>query len=188
MNITPWPTNTSSSMVTPSQMNVCEEILHSRPTDAFFWISTKAPIFVPSPTAQPYRFTRSRWWMTTSRPRRTSAATGTVALQRQLLEHQHAPLSAPIHARFEIGPGTAPFEDEHQAQHVFVQQGDVRRIEVVFGVEVEQVAGIGMKPRRHVDEPGRHPDHVRDRLLHFEHGEMLEDLAADHEVEGGGRL
>ena len=33
MNITPWPTNTSSSIVTPSQMKVCDEILQRRPTD-----------------------------------------------------------------------------------------------------------------------------------------------------------
>ena len=53
MNITPWPTNTSSSIVTPSQTKVCDEILQRRPTTAFFWISTKVPIFVPSPMRQP---------------------------------------------------------------------------------------------------------------------------------------
>ncbi len=31
MNITPWPTKTSSSIVTPSQTKVCEEILQLRP-------------------------------------------------------------------------------------------------------------------------------------------------------------
>jgi hypothetical protein len=36
MNMTPWPTNTSSSISTPSQMNVCDEILHSDPIVAFF--------------------------------------------------------------------------------------------------------------------------------------------------------
>ena len=51
MNITPWPTNTSSSMVTPSQTKVCDEILQRRPTTAFFWISTNVPIFVPAPIA-----------------------------------------------------------------------------------------------------------------------------------------
>src|SRR5206468_7904292 len=55
MNITPWPMNTLSSMVTPSQMNVWLEILQFLPTLAFFWISTKAPILVSSPTSQPYR-------------------------------------------------------------------------------------------------------------------------------------
>ena len=33
MNITPWPTNTSSSMVTPSHTKVCDEILQRRPID-----------------------------------------------------------------------------------------------------------------------------------------------------------
>ena len=32
MNITPWPMKTSSSIVTPSQMNVWLEILQRRPT------------------------------------------------------------------------------------------------------------------------------------------------------------
>ena len=36
VNITPWPMNTSSSMVTPSQINVCEEILQRAPMAAFF--------------------------------------------------------------------------------------------------------------------------------------------------------
>ena len=51
MNITPWPTNTSSSIVTPSQMKVCDEILQRAPTDAFFWISTNVPTRVSSPIA-----------------------------------------------------------------------------------------------------------------------------------------
>src|SRR5262249_51784428 len=34
MNITPWPTNTSSSIVTPSQTNVCDEILQRAPISA----------------------------------------------------------------------------------------------------------------------------------------------------------
>ena len=53
VNITPWPTKTSSSITTPSQMNVCEEILQRAPTVAFFWISTNAPMREPSPTVQP---------------------------------------------------------------------------------------------------------------------------------------
>jgi hypothetical protein len=36
INVTPWPTKTSSSIVTPSQMNVWLEILQFRPTVAFF--------------------------------------------------------------------------------------------------------------------------------------------------------
>src|SRR5438445_13740213 len=55
MNVTPCPTNTWSSIVTPSQMNVWLEILHRLPTVTFFWISTNAPIFVSSPISQPYR-------------------------------------------------------------------------------------------------------------------------------------
>jgi hypothetical protein len=49
MNRTPWPTKTSSSIVTPSQTKVCDEILQREPTTAFFWISTKAPIRVLVP-------------------------------------------------------------------------------------------------------------------------------------------
>jgi hypothetical protein len=45
--------NTWSSIVTPSQMKVWLEILHRRPTVAFFWISTNAPILVSSPMVQP---------------------------------------------------------------------------------------------------------------------------------------
>ena len=45
MNVTLWPMKTLSSIVTPSQMNVWLEILQFRPTGAFFWISTNAPIF-----------------------------------------------------------------------------------------------------------------------------------------------
>src|SRR5262249_27378134 len=54
-NMTPCPMNTLSSIVTPSQMNVWLEILQRRPTVAFFWISTNAPIFVSSPISHPYR-------------------------------------------------------------------------------------------------------------------------------------
>ena len=42
-------------MVTPSQMKVWLEILQRRPMVAFFWISTKAPIFVSSPISHPSR-------------------------------------------------------------------------------------------------------------------------------------
>src|SRR5271166_3563459 len=55
MKKTPCPTNTSSSIMTPSQTKVWLEILQFFPTLAFFWISTNAPIFVPSPISQPYR-------------------------------------------------------------------------------------------------------------------------------------
>ena len=51
MNMTPWPMKTRSSIVTPSQMKVWLEILQRRPTVAFFWISTNAPIWVSSPIA-----------------------------------------------------------------------------------------------------------------------------------------
>ena len=49
MNMTPWPTKTSSSIVTPSQTNVWLWILQRAPIEAFFWISTKVPIRVSSP-------------------------------------------------------------------------------------------------------------------------------------------
>jgi hypothetical protein len=51
--MTPWPTKTSSSMKTPAQMNECDEILQRAPIEAPFWISTKVPILVSSPTAHP---------------------------------------------------------------------------------------------------------------------------------------
>ena len=53
MNITPWPTKTSSSIVTPSQTNVWLWILQRAPMDAPRWISTNGPIRVPSPIEQP---------------------------------------------------------------------------------------------------------------------------------------
>src|SRR5262249_5961675 len=59
MNITPWPTNTPSSIVTPSQMKVWLDILQFAPLDAPFWIPTRLPIFGPPPTRHPYRFTSS---------------------------------------------------------------------------------------------------------------------------------
>src|SRR5690242_16811427 len=49
-------------------MKVWEEILQRTPTWLFFWISTKGPTFVPSPTEHPYRFTRSGWVRTVSAP------------------------------------------------------------------------------------------------------------------------
>ena len=52
-NITPCPTNTSSSIVTPSQTNVWLEILQRSPTTAPRWISTNGPIRVWSPIEQP---------------------------------------------------------------------------------------------------------------------------------------
>ena len=55
----------SSSIVTPSQTKVCEEILQRSPMKAPFWISTKAPMRDPSPTSQPYRFTSVGWKMVT---------------------------------------------------------------------------------------------------------------------------
>ena len=55
MKVTPWPMKASSSIVTPSQIKVWLEILQFFPILEFFWISTKAPIFVLSPISQPYR-------------------------------------------------------------------------------------------------------------------------------------
>ncbi len=53
MKVTLWPMKTSSSMVTPSQMKVWEEILQCPPMTAPFWISTNVPILVSSPIVQP---------------------------------------------------------------------------------------------------------------------------------------
>src|SRR5688572_22522171 len=47
--------NTLSSIMTPSQIKEWLEILQFFPTVAFFWISTNVPIFVLSPTEQPYK-------------------------------------------------------------------------------------------------------------------------------------
>ena len=52
-NITPWPTKTSSSIVTPSQMNVWLWILQRAPMTAPRWISTNGPMRVSSPIAHP---------------------------------------------------------------------------------------------------------------------------------------
>jgi hypothetical protein len=54
-------------------MNVWLEILHRRPTTAFFWTSTNDPIFVSSPISQPYKLTNLA--SLTPRPSLTSAAT-----------------------------------------------------------------------------------------------------------------
>ena len=52
-NMTPCPTNTSSSIVTPSQMNEWLWILQRAPTVTPRWISTNGPIRVPSPIEHP---------------------------------------------------------------------------------------------------------------------------------------
>lgn len=53
VNMTPWPMNTPSSMVTPSQMKEWLDILQLRPIELPFWISTKVPMRAPSPMVQP---------------------------------------------------------------------------------------------------------------------------------------
>src|SRR5689334_7511986 len=58
VNITPCPTNTLSSIVTPSQRNECDEILQRRPIFTPFWISTNAPTRDSSPISQPYALTK----------------------------------------------------------------------------------------------------------------------------------
>ena len=52
-NITPWPTNTSSSIVTPSHTNVWLWILQRAPITTPRWISTNGPTRVSSPIAHP---------------------------------------------------------------------------------------------------------------------------------------
>ncbi len=59
MKLTLCPTNTSSSIVTPSQMKLWLWILQRAPTFAPFWISTNVPIDVSSPISQPYRLTNA---------------------------------------------------------------------------------------------------------------------------------
>src|SRR6185437_11000644 len=50
---TPCPTNTSSSIVTPSQMKLWDEILQRDPILAPTWISTNVPFRDSSTTVQP---------------------------------------------------------------------------------------------------------------------------------------
>ena len=52
-NMTPCPTNTSSSIVTPSQTKVWLWTLQRAPIRAPRWISTNGPIRVASPISQP---------------------------------------------------------------------------------------------------------------------------------------
>ena len=51
--MTPWPTKTSSSTVTPSQTNEWLEILQRAPMAAPRCTSTNEPMVVSSPTVQP---------------------------------------------------------------------------------------------------------------------------------------
>jgi hypothetical protein len=53
MNMTPCPTKTSSSIVTPSQMNVWLWILQLEPMAAPRCTSTNVPMRVSSPIVQP---------------------------------------------------------------------------------------------------------------------------------------
>src|SRR5438034_8484383 len=53
VNRVPWPTKTSSSISTPSQMNAWLSILQFAPTMTPRWISTNGPICVLSPMRQP---------------------------------------------------------------------------------------------------------------------------------------
>src|SRR5690349_17047200 len=53
MNTTPWPTKTSSSIVTPVHTKLWLEILHRCPTFAPRCTSTKAPMRVSAPISQP---------------------------------------------------------------------------------------------------------------------------------------
>lgn len=52
-------------------MNVWDLIVQRAPATAFFWISTKAAIGVPSPIVQPQSLTSSGWAVRASVPRRT---------------------------------------------------------------------------------------------------------------------
>src|SRR2546422_10504989 len=75
VNITPWPTNTSSSSVTRSQRNAWLSILQLRPMIVPRVISTNGPTNVPSPISQPNRLTSSGEKIRTSFPSLTSAST-----------------------------------------------------------------------------------------------------------------
>src|SRR3954447_17533073 len=70
MNITPCPTKTSSSIVTPSQMNEWLWILQFEPITAPRCTSTNGPMRVLSPILQPYKFVNA--WTTTCSPNSTS--------------------------------------------------------------------------------------------------------------------
>src|SRR5260370_15420860 len=66
---------TSSSILTPEQMNEWLEILQFDPITAPRWISTKGPTRLPLPIVQPNRFTSSGRKITASLPSSTSSAT-----------------------------------------------------------------------------------------------------------------
>jgi hypothetical protein len=70
-----------------------------------------------------------------SADRRDAACHGCEAI---FFQHEHAALVAPVHARFEVGARPAPLEDEHQPQHVLVEERDVRRVNVELRREIEQ--------------------------------------------------
>src|SRR4051794_21388611 len=57
-------------------MKLCDDTLQRAPTFAPVWISTKVPILLSSPMAQPYRFTRSGCRIRTLPPSTTSCAIG----------------------------------------------------------------------------------------------------------------
>src|SRR5262249_2504614 len=82
VNITPCPTKTSFSIVTPSHKKLCDWILHLLPTKTLHCISTNGPIRVSSPIWQSYKLTRFWSTMRTLWPSRVDGCTAKVLLQQ----------------------------------------------------------------------------------------------------------
>ena len=90
MNTTPWPTNTSSSIVTPSQMKVWLEILQRAPIDGVLLdLDERRRRGSRRRSVQPYRFTKQ--WIATFFPRRTSAA-----MRRKLAGSDRSCMAVPV--------------------------------------------------------------------------------------------
>src|SRR6059036_2095213 len=129
MKMTPWPMKTWSSIVTPSQMKVWLEILHCRPTFAFFWISTNVPIFVPSPISQPYRL--MNFASLTSFPSLTSGA-----IQRYSFTADHPP---PPALPRPASTGTLPRDDRRGRREEDLDVGPERARPGVSEVEADHL-------------------------------------------------
>src|SRR5215208_5907923 len=104
-------------------------------------------------------------------------------INRLALVHEHPPLVAPVHALLEVGPRLEPLEDEKATEELLVEQRDVGRIDLELRGKGKEVLGIGMEARRRIDEARGGATDAGDRLSNLEHGQVLEHLPADHQVE-----
>ena len=99
------------------------------------------------------------------------------------LVDEHAALAGPVHPLLEILAPAEALEHEQAAQEILGEQRHVRRVRLEVGREVEQRLRVGVEPSGHVDEAGGGAAELLYRLAHLDHGQVLEHLAADHEVE-----